>query len=180
MTMNWIDFVIAAVVLLGVWRGFSAGFVASLASLFSWMIALLVASKIAGDLAFLFVFLTQNSVLQIAMAFVVVLLLMLVVVQAVAGVLTKSIKALKLGFVDRIIGGLLGALMGTLKVLIILGVVSPLLTQTKVVNSSIFIPSLLPYTPMAKILLYKALDVGYQKLDNPYGNYQNNSFKSSP
>lgn len=166
--MSWVDIIITAVVFIGIWRGFSAGLIKSFASLISWLLALVVASKTAADWAPLFAPLVDGIVLQTALAFIVIMLCAVVVVGLLAGLITRSLKALKLGFVDRIAGAVLGAATGVLKVLIVLSVATPLLALAPQAQSSVLIPSLLPYAPMAKTLLQKAFDTTWNQLENPY------------
>lgn len=166
--MSWVDIIITAVVFIGIWRGFSAGLIKSFASLISWLLALVVASKTAADWAPLFAPLVDGIVLQTALAFIVIMLCVVVVVGMLAGLIARSLKALKLGFVDRIAGAVLGAATGVLKVLIVLSVATPLLALAPQAQSSVLIPSLLPYAPMAKTLLQKAFDTTWNQLENPY------------
>lgn len=166
--MSWVDIIITAVVFIGIWRGFSAGLIKSFASLITWLLALVVASKTAADWAPLFAPVVDGMVLQTALAFIVIMLCVVVVVGLLAGLIARSLKTLKLGFVDRIAGAVLGAATGVLKVLIVLSVATPLLALAPQAQSSVLIPSLLPYAPMAKTLLQKAFDTTWNQLENPY------------
>lgn len=166
--MSWIDIIIMAVIFIGIWRGFMAGMIKSFAALISWLLALVVASKTAADWAPIFAAIVDGAVLQTAMAFVVIMLCVVVIVGMIASVIARSLKALKLGFIDRIAGAALGAMTGTLKVLIVLSIVAPLLMLAPQAQSSVLVPSLLPYAPMAKTLLQKAFDTTFNQLENPY------------
>lgn len=166
--MSWIDLIIMAVVFIGIWRGFSAGMIKSFAALISWLLALIVASKTAADWAHLFAPVVDDVVLQTAMAFIVIMLCVVVVVGMIASLVARSLKALKLGLIDRIAGAFLGAATGILKVLIVLSIATPLLALAPQAKSSVLIPSLLPYAPMAKTLLQKAFDTTWNQLENPY------------
>lgn len=168
--MNVIDIIISIVVLLGIWRGFTVGMIKSMAMLLSWFIALVVASKTANSFSHLFAPLIDNSVLQVAMAFVAIMLITVLLVGTVAGLLSRSFKALKLGFLDRIGGSVFGAATGMLKVLIVLSIISPILMLTPAAQSSVLVPSLLPYAPMAKNFLHKAFDSTWNQLENTYKN----------
>lgn len=165
--MAWLDIIITAVVFLGLWRGFRAGVIKTLAVLVSWLLALIIASNLADEFAYLFAGMSDDRVIQIAMAFLVVMLAVVVIVQLLASALTKTVSVLKLGFLDRVAGGVLGAGVGVLKVLIVLSVIAPMLKLSSVQNS-VLVPALLPYAPVAKTLLAKTLGQAWNQLDNPY------------
>ncbi|WP_294033061.1 CvpA family protein [uncultured Moraxella sp.] len=166
--MAWLDIIITFVVFMGLWRGFRAGMIKTLAALVSWLLALIIASKMADDFAYWFVGITDSQVLQIAMAFLAVMLAVVVGVQLIASTLTKTVSALKLGFLDRLAGGVLGAGVGVLKVLIVLSIIAPLLLKVPSVQSSVLVPALLPYAPVAKTLLQETLGQTWNQLENPY------------
>lgn len=166
--MSWIDIIIMAVVLIGMWRGFSVGMIKSFSALVSWLLALVIASKMAADWSHLFAPMVDDVVLQTALAFIAIMLCVVIIVGMFASVIAQSLKALRLGFVDRIAGAVLGTATGVLKVLIVLSVATPLLALTPKAQSSVLIPSLLPYAPMAKNLLQKAFDTTWNQLENPY------------
>ncbi len=166
--MAWLDIIITFVVFMGLWRGFRAGVIKTLAALVSWLLALIIASKMADDFAYWFVGITDSQVLQIAMAFLVVMLAVVVGVQLIASTLTKTVSALKLGFLDRLAGGVLGAGVGVLKVLIVLSIIAPLLLKVPSVQNSVLVPALLPYAPVAKTLLQETLGQTWNQLENPY------------
>lgn len=166
--MAWLDIIITFVVFMGLWRGFRAGVIKTLAALVSWLLALIIASKMADDFAYLFVGITDSQVLQIAIAFLVVMLAVVVGVQLIASTLTKTVSALKLGFLDRLAGGVLGAGVGVIKVLIVLSIIAPLLLKAPSVQNSVLVPALLPYAPVAKTLLQETLGQTWNQLENPY------------
>lgn len=165
--MSWLDIIITAVVFVGLWRGFRAGVIKTLSALVSWLLALIIASHLADELSYLFVSVTDDRVIQIAMAFLAVMLAVVVIVQLLASALTKTVSVLKLGFLDRVVGGVLGAGVGVLKVLIVLSIIAPVLKLSSVQNS-VLVPALLPYAPVAKTLLTKTLGEAWNQLDNPY------------
>lgn len=167
-SMTWIDLFIMVMVLLGMWRGFGAGFVKTAASLISWLLALVVASHLAKSVAPLLAEFISNPILQIAAAFLVVALVVMMAVQLLAMSLTGLFKRLKLGFLDRILGGVLGAVTGILKVLIILSISSPLLVHLPNWQASILAQNLLPLAPVAVQLLQEVLGETWQQIQNPY------------
>ncbi|MFA9485380.1 MULTISPECIES: CvpA family protein [unclassified Moraxella] len=167
-SMTFIDIVILFVVLLDMWRGFGAGFVKSVVSLVSWFLALVIASRTAKDIAPMLNILTDNTVLQIAAAFLLVVLVVIAMTHAVALMLNSITKSLHLGSVNRILGGVLGIITGVLKVLVILSVTSPLLSYLPNWQDSILAQNLLPLAPIATELLKEVLGEAWQQIQNPY------------
>lgn len=167
-SMTFIDIIILFVVLMGMWRGFGAGFIKSAASLVSWLLALIIASRIAKDIAPMLTALTDNPVLQIAAAFLLVALAVIAIVHVIVTMLSSIAKSLKLGIFDRIFGGVLGGASGVLKVLVVLSIASPFLTHLPNWQSSILAQNLLPFAPIATELLQEVLGEAWQQIDNPY------------
>lgn len=167
-SMTLIDIFIVFVVLMGLWRGFVAGFVKMAASLLAWLSALIIASHTAKLVAPMLVKFIDNPVLQLAGAFLLVALIVITAVHLLASLLTGALKTLKLGVLDRLLGGVLGIATGVLKVLIILSITSPLLMQLPNWQASILAKNLLPMSPIATELLKKALDGTWEQIKNPY------------
>lgn len=165
--MSILDIIISLVVLAGLWRGYQHGVVKTFGSLIAWATALIIASKWADELS-VFLTMIDNRVFQIALAFVLIVLAVLLLVQMMAGVLTKTINALHIGFLNRMAGGLLGAMLGVLKILMALSVAAPLLVQLPIWKESILAQNLLPYAPMARVLISKTVDEAVHQLENPY------------
>ena len=167
-SMTLIDVFIAFMVLMGLWRGFTAGFVKTAASLVAWLSALIIASRTAKEVAPFVAGFIENPVLQIAAAFLLVALGVVAVVHLLTSIITGTLKTLKLGFVDRLLGGVLGAATGILKVLIILSIASPLLAHLPNWQQSIFAQNLLPLAPIAREQLKSALCVTSQQIQHHY------------
>lgn len=117
--MSWIDGVIFFILLLGLWRGFQAGLIKSISTLLAWLIALIVASRLADDYAFLLANVLSDRAIQIAAMFLLIVLMVLAVMSIVASILKRSLKALRMGLVDRMAGGAVGVMIGLLKVLVL-------------------------------------------------------------
>ncbi|UNU73589.1 CvpA family protein [Moraxella nasovis] len=166
--MTLIDIGISFVVFLGLWRGFNAGAVKTATSLIAWLLALIVASKTVKQVAPLFENVVSDPILQVAAAFLVLALIVVTVVHLLARAVVGTLKALHLGFLDRMLGGVLGSLVGVLKVLIVLGITSPFLIHLPTWQESALAQSLLPYAPMAKQLLQEAFGTAWQQIQNPY------------
>ncbi len=167
--MSILDSIIAFIVLVDLWRGFNAGGVKTAMSLVSWLIALVVSTQLADQVAVVIApFLSlNNSVLQLAVAFLLTFLVVIAVLHGVVYVFAKTLKVLKLSFLDKLAGGMLGAAKGVLKVLVVLSIVAPLLVKLPMWQSSPLAQSLVPFAPVAKQMVLKAFDTTWQQINLP-------------
>lgn len=166
--MTVIDICIAFMVLIGLWRGFHAGAIKTAMSLVAWFVALILASSLAKPFAPLFAGVVDNLVLQVSLAFLVITLIIVAICHVVSWIAQKTLKTLKLGFLDKILGGILGAGRGVLKVLIILSVTSPLLAKSANWQQSILAQNLLPFAPVAQAIVTEILGEAWEQVENPY------------
>ncbi len=115
--MTWLDYaligVFAASLALGAWRGL----VREVLSILGWIIAFLAANLLAGPLGPEMPQAIPTPELRVATAFVAVFVVALVATSLVALLLSKIVKAVGLGGVDRMLGALFGAARGALIVL---------------------------------------------------------------
>ena len=106
--MSGLDIVIAIVVLIGLWRGFQVGLIKTAVGLVGWFIALIAATRLAGVVSPQLSGMVQNPVLQMAMAFLLVVIIILAIMHLVAFVFSGVLKTLRLGVVDKMAGGCTG------------------------------------------------------------------------
>ncbi|WP_019671927.1 CvpA family protein [Psychrobacter lutiphocae] len=165
--MGAIDIIIALIVLFGLWRGFAAGFIRSSISLVGWFIALLAATRLADDVAPHLAGVVQSPVLQMGAGFLVVVLVVLLVIQLFTLIVSGIVNSLKLGFVDKFLGGILGAAKNILVVLVLLSVSAPALMTTSMWQSSIMAPELMPYAPFAQEFAADVLSGAWEQIDMP-------------
>ncbi len=115
--MTWLDYavigVFAASLVLGVWRGL----VREVISVLGWVIAFLAANLLAGPLGPAMPQVIPSPELRVAAAYLAVFVGSLVVTSLVGLLLSKIVKAVGLGGVDRMLGALFGAARGLLIVL---------------------------------------------------------------
>ncbi|WP_201616973.1 CvpA family protein [Psychrobacter urativorans] len=163
--MSGLDIVIAVVVLMGLWRGFQVGLIKTAVGLVGWFIALIAATRLASAIAPQLSGLIESPVLQMAMAFLLVVIVILAVMHLVAFVFSGVLKTLRLGVVDKMAGGVLGAAKNVLIILVVLSVSAPLLVQMPQWQTSVLAPELLPYAPMAKNLASDILDVAWDQIN---------------
>ncbi|WP_350558460.1 CvpA family protein [Psychrobacter sp. CAL346-MNA-CIBAN-0220] len=163
--MSGLDIVIAVVVLIGLWRGFQVGLIKTAVGLVGWFIALIAATRLASSVAPQLSGLVQNPVLQVALAFLLVVIVILAIMHLVALVFSGVLKTLRLGLVDKMAGGVLGAAKNVLIVLVVLSVSAPLLVQMPQWQTSVLAPELLPYAPIAKTLASDLLGATWDQID---------------
>ncbi|WP_296403920.1 CvpA family protein [Psychrobacter sp.] len=165
--MGLLDIIIAVIVLAGLWRGFNAGFIRSSIALVGWFIALLAATRLADDVAPYMAKFVSSPVLQTGAGFLAVVLLVLLIIQLITFLVSGIVKGLKLGFVDQLAGGVLGAAKNILVVLVMLSISAPVIVKTSLWQSSVIAPELFPYAPFAKDFTTKVLGEAWQQIDMP-------------
>ncbi len=163
--MSGIDIMIAIVVLIGLWRGFQVGLIKTAVGLVGWFIALIAATQLASSVAPQLSGIVQNPVLQMALAFLVVVVVILAAMHLLAFIFSNALKTLRLGVVDKMAGGVLGAAKNTLMILVMLSVSAPLLVQMPQWQTSVIAPELLPYAPMAKTLTVDILGIAWEQVN---------------
>lgn len=165
--MGGLDIVIAIVVMVGLWRGFQAGFIRTAIALVSWFIALVAGTRLADDVAPHLSGMVQSPVLQMGLGFLLVVLAVLLIMQIISTIVRSIVAGLKLGLVDQFAGGVLGIAKSLLIVLVILNVSAPLLAKTSLWQSSVLVPELMPFAPFAKEFVSDTLDDAWGQVNTP-------------
>jgi membrane protein required for colicin V production len=115
--MTWLDWAVIGVfavsLLAGAWRGL----VREVISILGWVIAFLAANLLAGPLGPSMPDAIPTPELRIAAAYLAIFVASLIVTTLVGLLLTRIVKAVGLGGVDRVLGALFGAARGLLIVL---------------------------------------------------------------
>lgn len=163
--MSGLDIVIAIVVLIGLWRGFQVGLIKTALGLVGWFIALIAATRLAGAVSPQLSGIVQNPVLQMAMAFLLVVIIILAIMHLVGFVFSGVLKTLRLGIVDKVAGGVLGAAKNVLMILVFLSVSAPLLVQLPQWQTSVLAPELMPYAPLGKELVSDVLGMAWDQVN---------------
>jgi len=147
-----LDIIIAIIVLFSLYRGFKAGLVASLVGLVGWFATLYVGTHYAREMGYVFAGVVKDPVLQTALAFLVIVLLMLTIVWGASLVLKSLINALALTPVEKLAGGIFGAVRGVLIVLVVMSFLGSWASKTEWWQKSILAKALLPYAPLAMVV----------------------------
>lgn len=168
--MSGLDLVVMAVVLFGLWRGFMTGAIRTALSLVSWLVALFVATRFAHKMLPFFAETVDTPIFRTALAFLAVFLLTIAILQFGLYLLDKILKKLKLSWLNKLAGGVLGAGVGVLKVLVVLSVTAPLLVHFDIWGRSPLTQALVPYAPLAKTLLGEVASEVYDELNEELDN----------
>jgi len=120
--------------LLGVWRGV----VREVMSVLAWVIGVVLAGRFAADLAQLLPI--NGDLLPHAVAWVLVLLVVLIAAGLLARLLKQLLSVVGLGLVDRLLGGVFGLVRGTMVLMLLVLVIGltpfkkyPIWTSSQVV-----------------------------------------------
>lgn len=127
--MNWIDICLAIIILLGAYGGYRDGFLMTLFSLLAIILGVLGGFKLMGKAMFLLSekFNIDATVLPY-ISFFVVFILIVLVVTLIGRLIRSSIDGNFLGQVDQIVG----ALLGTVKIIFMVSVILWILDSMKV------------------------------------------------
>lgn len=128
--LTWIDMVVMAVIAASVALALLRGLVAEIASLAIWVLAIVAASRLA-ELVGQWMPQSLPAPLQQSAGFLVVLLLVLVAGKLITIALRRTVQAVGLGVVDRLLGSVFGLARGGLMVVVlaILAAMTSLPTQ---------------------------------------------------
>ncbi|WP_230661396.1 CvpA family protein [Psychrobacter sp. I-STPA10] len=165
--MSVLDLSISVIVLFGLWRGWRLGLIQTMLSMVGWFIALVAATRLADDVAPSMAAIVASPVLQTALGFLAVVLVVMVVIHLLGWIASSTINALKLGIFDRFFGAMAGAGKSLLVVLVLLSVLSPIIVRSSMWQTSQLAPALLPYSPFAKQFASDVLGEAWDQLNHP-------------
>jgi membrane protein required for colicin V production len=132
--MNWVDVVIIIYLALSIISGFAQGLIRSLLSIIGLIVGILLASHFYKQLGDILTFISNRNVADIV-AFIVILLAVMGIAALIGLVLRSIIKAIMLGWIDKLGGSVLGLILGALSVSAILAIVVKY-TNTSLITDS--------------------------------------------
>jgi membrane protein required for colicin V production len=118
--MSWLDILLAIVLILSVIVSIRQGLIKEATSLIGLIVALLIASKLYGAAAEALSDKIGSGPLLATAAFALVFLIVYLGILLLGHVLSKSLKILKMQWLDRLLGSLFGAARGVLLLVFIL------------------------------------------------------------
>jgi membrane protein required for colicin V production len=110
--MNGFDLALIAIVALSTLFAFARGIVRELIALVTWVVALVAAFVYAGTVANWLSALEMSAAAKHVLAFALILIAVLVGGAFLARTLSGAVKAIGLGFVDRLLGAVFGMARG--------------------------------------------------------------------
>ena len=122
--MNWIDFAFIALVVLSGLISLYRGFVREVFSLATWIVAIWVGVRFAGDASAYLPAAVSDETLRLGIAFAVLFILVLIV-GGIAGIIaTRLVRGTGLSSTDRSLGVVFGLLRGVLIVALLVFIAS--------------------------------------------------------
>jgi membrane protein required for colicin V production len=113
MPFNWLDILLAAVILLAVVVGLVKGFIRELVGLIVIFVGIVVAARFYGPVASVVAKLIKNPVAAKFVGFLLLFLAVLIAGGILAGLIARMTKG-SLGFANHLLGGAIGCLEGVL------------------------------------------------------------------
>jgi membrane protein required for colicin V production len=112
--MTLFDFSILALIALSVLFAFARGVVREIVALAAWIVGFVAALRYSGPGSELFAGLAIAPAARHVLAFVLILLVVLIVGALVAWLVKSAVRAVGLGFVDRLLGAVFGLARGVI------------------------------------------------------------------
>jgi membrane protein required for colicin V production len=155
--MSWLDIVILVVVAIATFLGLLIGLIRAALSLAGIIVGVILAGHFSGSLAQRLTFISSEGVAKAA-AFAIILIGVLIIAGLVARLLTWAASAVKLGWVNRIGGAVLGLLLGALFCSAFLAMWVNFVGGGEAIAKSTIAPILLDRLPMVLALLPDEFD----------------------
>lgn len=116
--MTLFDFVVIAAVVISALLALARGLIREVIALAAWIAALVLAFTLAGPLADQFRSWNLSPAVLQVLAFVAIFFAVLLAGGIIAALLSGAVRAIGLGWLDRLLGGAFGVLRGVLLVLV--------------------------------------------------------------
>jgi membrane protein required for colicin V production len=116
--MTAFDFIVVGVVAVSTLLGFVRGFMRVVVSLAAWVVAALAAIHFSSPLARLLPEFSANPEVRYIAAFALIAIVVLIIGALVGFALARLVRAIGLGFLDRLLGAVVGLARGALIVVI--------------------------------------------------------------
>ncbi len=111
--MNWLDIVLIVILALGAFSGLKTGIIKVLFTIVGIIVGVILAGRFSDNLAGVLTFIDNPGWAKIA-AFAIILVVVLIISGVLAAVLSKLISLVLLGWVNRLVGAVLGLIVGAI------------------------------------------------------------------
>jgi len=162
--VNWLDFVLIAVIGFSAFNGYRNGFIRELVSIASVIVAIPVAGIFYDDMFPKVEPIVDNEDLAALLSFLAILIGVVVGGQVIAHLLKRTAEILNLGVLDRIAGGVFGFLKAVFlaQVLLIVFVTYPRPDFREAIDDSLVAQRLLDSTPAVLAFLPEVFEEGLE------------------
>jgi len=154
--LNWLDIVILVLLALATLGGLFIGLIRAVISLAGIVLAVVLAGRLYLPFSRVLSFLPESAAR--AVAYILILVLVLLIAGMVAWLLTKAVAAIKLGWADRLGGALAGIFFGTLLCGALLAIWAKLAGSSAAISGSVLASFLLDQFPLVLGLLPREFD----------------------
>lgn len=134
--MNWLDIIIIIALIVPIFTGLMQGLIKAALSLAGIIVGVVLASNFYETVGGWLAFISNEDVANIV-AFIIILALVFIIAQVVAFFLRATIKALTLGWVDRVGGAVFGFIMGAILISALLATVVKFFGEGLVTESAL-------------------------------------------
>ena len=110
--MNWLDIVIIVILAVAAFTGLKVGIIKVLFTIVGIIVGVILAGRFSDDFAGVLTFISADWA-KIA-AFAIILVVVLIISGILAAVLSKLISVVLLGWVNRLVGAVLGLVVGVI------------------------------------------------------------------
>lgn len=155
--MHWIDIIIIVALIIPIFTGLMQGLIKAALSLAGIIVGVVLASNFYENFAGVLGFISNEDVANIV-AFIIILALVFIIANVIAFFLRATIKALLLGWVDRVGGAVFGFIMGAILISALLATVVKFFGEGMVTEESTLGQFLLDQFPIILGLLPSQFD----------------------
>jgi len=132
--MNWVDIVIIIYLAISIISGFMQGLIRTVLSIAGLIVGILLASHFYKQFGDILTFISNRNAANIV-AFIIILLVVMGIAALIAMVLKTIIKAIMLGWLDKIGGAALGLILGVISVSVFLAVIIKYTNSSAIADS---------------------------------------------
>ena len=111
--MNWLDIALVILLLIPVFIGLKAGIIKILLTVAGVIVGVVLAGRLSGPLGDRLTFISNPGTAKVV-AFVFILVAVMVLAAVAAFLIRKAVSAILLGWVDKLVGAVLGLILGAI------------------------------------------------------------------
>jgi len=119
--MNWLDIIIAIVLVVSMIMGFANGLIKSLMTLAGLVVGIFLAGRFYENLAGAMGFISNENAAKIV-AFIIIFAVVMIIAAIASMLLTKLVSAILLGWINRLGGAAFGLILGAIFIAAILAI----------------------------------------------------------